>query len=155
MDEQYGQLIEPQKISFAFGAPGWYVLAFLLLIILSGLVWILISIRHKNIYRHKALVLLEMQIEKKSLHPLYETNMLLKQVAMSKYGRTAVANLRNHDWVAFLNSTMRKNLFSDNDSRFLEKQLYGLDKDNDGNEMTSHFLNKAKEWIRKHRPISV
>jgi hypothetical protein len=54
MDEQYGQLIEPSPVSFTFGAPGWYVLAVLLLLTFLGFAWFLFRRYKKELYRRQA-----------------------------------------------------------------------------------------------------
>lgn len=150
MDEQYGQLIEPQQVPFAFGAPGWYVLTVLILLALGTIAWLITWYIKKNRYRKKALAAIataEINIATSTPQALvYETNMLMKRIAMSRYQRNETAGLRGNEWISFLNKTMKTSLFDEADNRLLESGIYS----NEKNEAAS-FINKAKSWIKKHR----
>jgi hypothetical protein len=153
MDDQYGQLIEPPAVTFAFGAPGWYVLGaltMLLLMWLGGLVW---RNYERNRYRRRALK----EIEASKQHyaaagmdgnMLYETNMLLKRIAMARYGRNETAGMKGEEWIEFLNKTSIDDLFDESD-RALLQDLYKEKKQEHG--AIDDFINKAKTWIKKHR----
>jgi len=151
MDEQYGELIEPHKVPFSFGAPGWYVLGGILLLLCIALLCMIVRIYNRNLYRKKALQWIDEKIAHQPATILYDTNMLLKQVAMTKYERADVAAIRNIEWMNFLNLSMRKNVFNEADTQLLQRQLYTTEPDAATNIATNIFLNKAKQWIRKHR----
>ena len=158
MDEQYGQLIEPSKVPFTLGAPGWYILAGLILIALVTLAGRITKIYKKNLYRRTALHWLEENQMKYGSATnqqvfLYEINMLLKQIAMTKYGRIETASLRGHDWISFLNKSTNKKLFDNSDSAYLEMALYENKTMNDNYQAMQIFLSKAKDWIKTHRKI--
>ena len=55
MDEQYGKLIEPHEIPFRFGAPGWYVVAVLLVLLMMGITWLIVRWYKRNYYRREEL----------------------------------------------------------------------------------------------------
>lgn len=141
MDERYGQLIEPKQVVFAFGAPGWYVLAMLLLLLLAGGVRFVVRWYGKNRYRRQALA----ELKGYGTRGAYATNMLLKRVAIGRYGRTSAAGIRGTEWIAFLNRSRGRELFGKEDVALLE-QLYSTNTVD-----AQRFMIKAKEWIRKHK----
>jgi hypothetical protein len=175
MDRRYGQLIEPPPQAFGFGAPGWYVLAALLLLVILWLGWLILRRYSGDAYRRRALkAITDLQWRCGSsagpangaslvyeAGPVYNTelvygvNMLIKRIAMSVYGREAAAGLRTTEWIAFLNRGWRVALFGPADSMLLEG-LYGngTDQGIDGTDrLVDEFVARAKEWIKKHRPI--
>ncbi|MFT3823725.1 MAG: DUF4381 domain-containing protein [Chitinophagaceae bacterium] len=153
MNEQYGKLIEPADYGFSFGAPGWYVLGVLLLLVLGVIAWLVIRYYQRNLYRKHALQALMQSetIKEADTALLYEANMLMKRIAMSKYGRSNTASIRNKEWIGFLNKTAGRQLFTDADARLLPGELYG----NDNNSSVADFVVKTKEWIRGHRKLQM
>jgi hypothetical protein len=153
MDDQYGQLIEPPAVVFGFGAPGWYVLgalAMLLLMWFTGFLW---RNYQRNRYRRRALK----EIENSKQHyaaagmegnMLYETNMLLKRIAMARYGRNDTAGMKGEEWIEFLNKSSGDEIFDETDTALLQ-ELYSGKKHEHKSIMD--FIQKAKTWIRKHR----
>lgn len=153
MDEQYGQLIEPQKVSFSFGAPGWYLLAAALLLLLGFISWVIYHYYKKNAYRRSAIKLIDSigaQIPTNgSSAALYQTNMLLKRIAITKYGRQATTPVYGLDWIQFLNKSARKELFNKDDDQLLQRELYAGQTSDNSNKIAA-FLTKAKEWTNRH-----
>jgi hypothetical protein len=143
MDEQYGQLIQPKPVVFSFGAPGWYVLGAVILLLLAGAVWLLRQNYRKNRYRRQALG--ELKGYGAGPSALYPANMLLKRIAISRYGRVPAASIRGSEWVAFLNKSRGRELFGKGDAALLE-QVYTT-----GAYAADGFLEKAKKWIKKHK----
>ena len=122
MDEQYGQLIERHKqVAFTFGAPGWYVLGVVLLLVIAVVVRLGLRSYRKNRYRRQALM--EMKTYAGDATALYRTNMLLKRIAMTRYGRAETAGIRGKEWIAFLNKSRGRELFGAADAVLLD-QLY-------------------------------
>ncbi|MBV4360452.1 DUF4381 domain-containing protein [Pinibacter aurantiacus] len=155
MDEtQFGQLIEPAPVKFTYSTPGWYVLGALLLLLLIVVLWLLIRHYIRNSYRREAIKSLQ-QIEtmyaasNNYTDLVYETNMLAKRVAMSRYGRHPVAGLRGEEWINYMNSKWRKKSFNANDASLLANNLYTFSPL--PSEQASLFVSKTKDWIRKHR----
>ncbi|WP_019895045.1 DUF4381 domain-containing protein [Hydrogenovibrio halophilus] len=75
--------------------------------ILIGLIWYYLTQRRQNRYRREALARLD-RITADLADPLAQlqaTQALLKQVAITQYGRSRVASLSDADWVAFLHET--------------------------------------------------
>ncbi len=151
MDEQYGKLIEPPRQAFTFGAPGWYVLmgVFVLVLLVLGAWWLR---RYRgNRYRRQAIREVEsIQRQYAGSDPgicLYEINMLVKRIAMTEYIRRETAGLRRSDWIDFLNQSCGNVLFDACEDDLLQ-QLYNGKLTTDAPEI---FIYKAEEWIRKHK----
>jgi len=129
MDEQYGKLIEPPPVRFSFGAPGWYVLEALILIVILFIVWMLWRHHVKNKYRTSALQWLAVKEQRyasanKYNTLVYETTMLIKRIAMGKYGRSNVAGKRGTEWTSYINSTWKAKAFDENDEVLFSENIY-------------------------------
>ena len=99
-------LYEPDAVQFSFQTPGWYIL--LALVLVFSLVFLIKWIRYynKNRYRREALENLE-AIEKSyhskpDISNLNEVFVLLKYVAIQKFGRETVAKSSGENWLKFL-----------------------------------------------------
>jgi hypothetical protein len=153
MEEQTGKLIEPPPVAFSFSAPGWYVLGGLVL--LAVLLVLLLAIRYyrSNRYRRDALrYLSEKQKELSSQNAfgmlVYESNMLVKRIAMSRYGRAKVAGLQAEQWIAFINTTWGERSFNDQEGQLLTRDIYSQTVHP---EQAVAFTSKAMRWIKKHK----
>lgn len=151
---EFGSLIEPPPVPFRFGAPGWYVLGALILLILSAAAWLIIRHYRRNAYRRQALGWLQQQETRlqqggSPLAFVYNANMLLKRVAMGRYGRPGIAPLRNDQWVELLNKTAPRSLFTGEDAGLLQQALY-TQQEIPLNEAAA-FAAKSKNWIQYHR----
>jgi Domain of unknown function (DUF4381) len=154
MADQFGQLIEPSQANFSFGVLGWYVLGalnFLLLFVVACL-WV----RHyrKNRYRRRALNWLaarEAYCIRRQAYPelVNESNILIKRIAMRKYGRAAVAGKKSSEWIAYINGTWREGSFDKNDEQLLSKGLYASGEGVSAEQARS-FINKTRRWINNH-----
>lgn len=155
MDEQYGILIEPPPVPFHFGAPGWYVAGTFFLLVLATLAILFYRHYRKNRYRRQALQWLRIKEEELrhtgSLAMLvYETNMLLKRIAMRRYGRKPIAAARGTQWIQLLNTTMKQQLFDSKDEALLQQHIYYA-KGDILPDAAAAFTAKSKTWIQQHR----
>ena len=103
--QELGPLFEPEAVGFTFQAPGWYLLAGLLVIL--AIYFFVQSLRRylKNAYRREALKQLtkiEMGAGQKSDGKLRATMLLLKGLAIQSFGREPMASLHGSDWLDFL-----------------------------------------------------
>ena len=149
-----GKLIEPDPVKFTWGAPGWYMLGILLLLLIGVVALLMWRHHQKNKYRRSALSWLE-EKERKLLNQqpvqlVYDSTMLMKRIAMSRYGRDEVASLPNKEWVTFLNSVCKSPMFTDNDAMWLAKILY-VPGEQPNLDEAKGFIVKTKAWIRHHR----
>ena len=155
MDEQFGKLIEPAPVRFSYGAPGWYVLGALILLVLLFLSWILIRYYKRNLYRKSALQFLNTKSQKmiqenKFDGLVYESNMLIKQIAMRFDDRANIAGRRNKDWIVYVNSKSIPNLFDNEDQKLLAEKIYSTNERISIDEAV-RFVEKTKKWIRIHK----
>jgi hypothetical protein len=159
MDQQVGKLIEPSAVAFNFKAPGWYVLGFLVLLIIVLLIWLLVKYCKSNLYRKHALQFLN-NVEQKLLHEkefdlmVYQTQMLIKRIAMARYGRQNVSGLRGSQWITFINATWREKSFDGKDEMLLNQNIYKPEKTVSADEATN-FVEKSRRWIKKHKNIHI
>lgn len=95
----------PPPITWWPLAPGWYILA--TLIVLLSFMTIITFYRHHINNRAKRLALSTLSRYKHEHDPLINAKIseLLKRVALAYYPREQVANLHGDAWIAFLNNT--------------------------------------------------
>ncbi|WP_178863303.1 DUF4381 domain-containing protein [Thiomicrorhabdus cannonii] len=81
----------------------WWVLFLSLGAMLLALIWFWIDRRKRHAYRREALQKLrEINASMTPAEQIQQLNALLKQVAITAYGRHSVAALNDQDWLAFL-----------------------------------------------------
>ncbi len=155
MNDEAGKLIEPQPMAFSFSAPGWYVVAALALLLMLFAIYLLIRHYQNNRYRRVALQFLagrerELSARNAVAQMVYETDMLVKRIAMARYGRHKVSGLRGRQWITFINSTWRERAFDDTDDQLLTEAIYLSSQPVPGDKATA-FVAKAKRWIKYHK----
>jgi hypothetical protein len=123
--------------------------------ILIGLIWYYLTQRRQNRYRREALARLD-QITADMADPvaqLQATQTLLKQVAITQYGRTRVASLSDADWAAFLHETALY-LPQPDDLTTTLSWLYRYSSGDDLSESDRNriqtLLTYARRWIKGH-----
>jgi len=109
-------------------APGWWVLAAVLLAALVMLaVW---GIRRYRIYRQKRQILDELEqltsryTKENNVGFVTELSTLLRRVALRRYARTRVASLTGPDWLRFLDNTGGAGEFEKGVGQILEAGPY-------------------------------
>jgi hypothetical protein len=147
----------PEPVPWWPPAPGWYVVAGLLLL---GLVWLARRAHRRwraNAYRRGALARLG-AIERLAFAPdtrrvvLLQLPVLLKQTALAAYGRDRVASLSGQAWLSFLDGTMGDRRFTTGAGRTLLSVAYarsGPQRLTD--EETERLLDVSRWWVRTHR----
>jgi len=154
MNDDIGTLIEPDPIKFSWGAPGWYVLGIVLLLLIFVVMVMVYRHYQKNKYRRTALSWLESRESTMLAHQpsqvVYDAAMLMKRIAISRYGRSHVAAVREQEWITFLNKVCKSQLFSPGDAEWLNRTLYAAG-DAVKESETKTFVDKTKKWIKNHR----
>ncbi len=151
-----GQFIEPASVPFTPDAPGWYVTAALILLILIVTGILMIYRHYKNRYRREALKQIEQQqltAGQNYAELLYFINALVKKMTILQHGRKKTAALQNREWLDFLNSQCKKDIFGKEDENLL-KRLY-LTEDQPEEKETLAFTGKVKEWIKRHQYVTI
>lgn len=144
----------PDPVPFTFAAPGWYVAGVLLLLLLVAGAFLLGRRYRRNRYRRHALAWLEakQQSELTPAQLLFDTDMLMKQIAMHRYGAAQVASLQQQSWIDFLNNSSKPAPgFTATDAGLLAVSLYKPGADTMAPEAIDQFITKAKSWIRHHK----
>lgn len=143
-------LVEPDPVTFTFDSPGWYVVGGILFILICWALVRGIKRYRKNKYRREALrSLSELMVEvpNNAEHLLFEIRVLLKRVAIYKFGRTKVASLSGLEWLQFLENTGRKTPFTD--CEILIHQDKDWIKDNI-DELLPVAVALTKKWLKTH-----
>lgn len=149
-----GTLIEPDPIAFSFGAPGWYVLLAVLLIVLAILGVRRLMKYRKNKYRRMAMAMIESlfaeRIDTDQL--IFKTAELLKRVSMISFGRSQVAALNGSSWLSYMVKHDQSNYeFSPLMNKIYSSYLYQGKGKEMSEEERSAFKNESITWIKKHR----
>ncbi|MFT4520787.1 MAG: hypothetical protein ACI9JM_003195 [Halioglobus sp.] len=143
-------LRDPALIGWWPPAPGWWLLAILVIAALAAGIYF--SVRHyqRKAYRRRALVQLEKlqanyQNDAQTVTYLTQANALLKSVALIAYSAEAVAAQHGDSWEAFLNSTAKTaSPFTPGfSSAAYQKSCPDIDVDN--------IHRAAQHWIKHHR----
>jgi preprotein translocase subunit YajC len=97
----------PEPISWWPLAFSWWILILSFTSILVGTIWYFREQRKRNAYRREALEALSRIMQSKETYPslneqILAINGLLKQVALTTYGRVNVAPLNDQAWLDFL-----------------------------------------------------
>ncbi|MEO5378501.1 MAG: DUF4381 domain-containing protein [Magnetococcus sp. DMHC-6] len=146
----------PEPISFWPPAPGWWGLAALLFIASP---WLFFRLRRFFQARRpirEALIELEQiaasyQKNQDGLQLLQKLSVLLRRVAMQRYGRPATAALTGQKWLAFLDQTGQTKAFSQGAGELLASGPYRLVEPDDPNAL----LAIVRAWIRaKPMPLN-
>ncbi|MFV0478582.1 MAG: DUF4381 domain-containing protein [Parahaliea sp.] len=145
---QLAPLRLPAEVSWWPPAPGWWILAFIVLILIVGIARQAWRRYQQQYYLRQALTQLE-QLRTGSADAssfAAACNRLLKAVAIRSYPSARVASLSGDAWLAFLNNSIskqRSTLFDNN----YTGQLY-----RPGNDIDEEALYQAcRQWIKRHR----
>lgn len=98
-------------------APGWWMVGFLIVLLLAGLLTALIQRYKKRAYlRHSLQVLKQLEADfaqqQNSLLLTDQLATLLRRVCLSQFPREQVAGLSGEGWLQFLNKTGNTNEFT-------------------------------------------
>lgn len=105
---QLHDILLPDPISWWPLSYSWWVLIFSISALLFAALWFLFDRHKRNAYRREALANLIIIEGNANLNPqqkILQINALLKQVAITLYGRQTVTALNEKSWLKFLKST--------------------------------------------------
>jgi hypothetical protein len=150
--EQLRDLQLPAEVGLWPPAPGWWLLAALLL---GGLVWAgLVLWRHwqRNAYRRAALALLhsyQQQLQQDNNPQRYLTRVaqLLRRTALSAYPQQPLAGLTDRAWRQFLIDSSGLDAFNGSAGDALMHGPYQATLEFD----TAAVAQLARDWIRQHK----
>lgn len=152
LDPDFGDLIEPDPVTFSFDAPGWKFLFLSLLLISLFLAYKKWLQFQQNRYRREALKQLRILEDHKGQENVQMVNdvmRLLKYTALRVFSRKEVAALHGGEWLAFLDSTCDKSNFTDLEQFILGEVYKKPSSDLDENKLQA-LLKESKIWIKGH-----
>lgn len=143
----------PEPLALWMPAPGWWVLAILLLALVIYGIKFLQKKMHNN--RYRKLALLELQTAANIENPtelLHALNTLLKRTAISAFGADSCASLNGREWLTFLDQTsaQKEPIFSTGIGNILSDGQYRPN--NQFNQ--EKLLLAVSVWIKNHRRVS-
>lgn len=137
----------PTPVSFWPPAPGWWLLALFIVILVFATLWL--WRRHRrHAYRRTALKRLQQLHQalnegQSETSIIAELSLLLRRTAISRYGRQQVAALQGSAWLEFLDRTGRHTPFTAEGQALLDAPY---------RRTTSHqaapLLALAQRWLR-------
>ena len=141
----------PEPVSIWPLAPGWWILAS---IILVGLLWITytgIRSRIKNRYRREGLKIAGQILQHYETHGnrrqyAHDCNGLLKKVALHAFPRQEIASLVGAQWLDFLYQTSGNALFKQSPAYALGSIRFDPAQEPD----VRQLYPLTKSWIKKH-----
>ena len=142
-------LRDPQVISWWPLAPGWWLLALLVMALLSAAAYVLVKRYRANAYRREALAQLGLmhtryQAERDLQRFAADTNALLKSAALVAYPEHEIAARHGAEWARFLNQCGAGALFDESSMEALySPELEQVD--------AQQLYNSASNWLSEHR----
>lgn len=142
----------PAPINWWPPAPGWWILAAIIIGVAIALSMWLWRRAHKRRYRKIALAQLEnlyqhWQQQRDDIAFAQSTNQLLKQTALVAFPANNVAALNGAEWLDFLDRQLRKPRFTEPDTRALTTLYLRTPEPIAANVLRD----AAQHWIRSHR----
>ena len=143
-------IVSPGPVGWLPPAPGWYVLAALLSLLLLWALFRGVRSWQRNRYRREARRELE-RIVRAGPAAAPRVPELLKRAAVSAWPREKVAHLAGSEWHRFLDRTAATERFSGAAGRRLEQAAYEPSPGFAGTVFES-LCDDARFWLRHHRP---
>ena len=147
--QNLNDVLLPAPVGWWPPAPGWFVVAALLLVALGWLAARRWRRWSRNRYRREALRSLA-QLRAGGAAAARGVPELLKRAALSAWPRDAVAALSGDDWHRFLDGTARMSCFCGSAGRTLDSLAYGAAEPLPADE-AEDLYREAERWLRRHR----
>ncbi|NJN47916.1 MAG: DUF4381 domain-containing protein [Candidatus Competibacteraceae bacterium] len=131
-------------------APGWWVLALLVVCLVALL--LRIAIRYYRRHRRQRAIIAALYVARDNYAiqdaPRFaaEVSMLLRRVALNRFPRQQVAGLNGADWLAFLDRTGGEGRFRQGPGRVLAEGPYALQVNLEADALTL----LAQDWLQKN-----
>jgi len=151
--ERLHDIVVSPPVPFWPPAPGWYVVALVLVMAAGWACWWIIHRWRANAYRRAALA--ELQAAGTRRDQLKVLPELLKRTALAAYPRERVASLSSDAWLAFLDETAATPAFAAGPGKLLGELAYDPTLARRMSAADSDaLLAAATTWIRHHRAQS-
>jgi hypothetical protein len=137
-------------------APVWWLLIILVLVGLGALAWYLWKRPAKPHYQKndvalQALADLQAQYNQQPLELLREVSVLLRRIALTRFGRHRIAGLTGTAWLAFLDKTSGQAVFQQCYAAYVTASPYQASADLDD---LQGFLQAVRQWIQAPQGFS-
>ncbi len=138
----------PEPVSWWPPAPGWWLIALVVLTLLAGLALKIRQHHRRNRYRKAGLDLL-LQIDHNDPNAAQAVSALLKRIALAAYPQdhARIAPLFGENWIEFLNASCGRPVFNGGAADLLAKNLYKPVPAAD----LAPLHSQAALWIKLHR----
>jgi hypothetical protein len=143
----------PEAISWWPPAPGWWIVATLILITVTLAIIFLWRHWKNNRYRRHALqevAQLKNDFSQEPLHYCQQINRLLKRIGIHIWPKTVTAKLTGRSWIDFLNAQCKRQIFSEHSIALLGKSAYQAEADISPDDIDK-LHNDVMQWIKQHR----
>lgn len=142
----------PEPVGWWPPAPGWWLVALLLVLSLGAAGWWVVRARRRNRYRHQALLelraLYAAWTESRNAHQFASAaGSVLRRAALVRFARAEVAPLCQEQWLAFLDRSGQTRDFSTGPGRALITTAYRESGDCDPDAL----YRVCEAWLRRHR----
>ncbi|WP_231757174.1 DUF4381 domain-containing protein [Microbulbifer elongatus] len=147
--EQLRDIHEPAPIGWWPLAPGWWILAGIIIALVVASFWLFRYLRRqrqKKMYRVEGVRLLD-ELNLQQPRVVEAINVLLKRVAVVTFGRAKCGPLTGERWIEFLRTTADTPM-PEPVHRVILQSLYSA-KDPDQQDLTA-LREYAKDWVRTH-----
>ena len=150
--QNLNDIVVPEPAAWWPLAPGWYVLAAILLALLAWLALRVWQGWRRNSYRRQALAELSAIRAGGDASSLQQVPELLKRTALSAWPRQQVAGLSGAAWHRFLDDAAGMQRFRGNAGEILDRLAYAGRGDRlpDSSE-AALLLDAAEAWLKQHR----
>jgi len=154
--QNLNDIVVPPEVALWPLAPGWYVLAGILVLGLVWQAWRYWRQWKKNRYRATALITLSEVRAKRDRDALSQIPELLKRTALSGWPRRQVAALSGIQWHQFLDRTAATDRFGAGAGSILDRLAYAGGEDLAGNDAEIDVVLEAAEfWLKHHNADAV
>ncbi|CAN8140266.1 DUF4381 domain-containing protein [Thiomicrorhabdus sp. 6S2-11] len=140
----------PDPIGWWPMAFAWWILLLSVTSIIIGIIWYFTDQRRRNVYRRQAQKSLQQIMQKQASddNKIMQINALLKQVAVTAYGRRRVAALHQNQWLEFLQDNASYIPQPDVIKQY--SQLAYAPPSSQNAELTDAWHDYAQRWIKGH-----
>lgn len=149
--QNLNDIVLPGPVPWLPPAPGWYVVAALLLVALLYLIIRWWQTWHANRYRREALRQLSLIRGGSGSDQLEKLPLLLKQTALAVWPREQVASMSGSAWHQFLDQSAGTRYFRDGAGATLDWFAYRINPEpRPGAAERERLLDAAEFWLKHH-----
>lgn len=145
--EQLKDIILPEPIGWWPLASSVWITLLIITVLIIGLVWYFWQRHQQAVYRRYAQQKLVQSHELDDATFLYQVNALLKQVAITTYGRQTCAGLNQQAWLSFLH---QKASFIEQPDAIKKLESYYQAEFELSRDERQAIAEYARRWIKEH-----